>query len=176
MLQGSKFMALIIFVTVFALFGEDSKYLIPTNSASGYQAVDTTFDIITILCLVIYTCEIGLQCFADKTDDEPDIVNSMYIWKYKWSFYFWLDIFSTATMILDITWLLSSIISNNGTPNSISNNLSIFTKTIRGVRIGSRAGRIVRIARLFRTERMYMLYNKLNQKTINVNMATIADV
>ena len=54
--------------------------------------------------------------------------------------------------------------------------MSIFTKTIRGVRIGSRAGRIVRIARLFRTERMYMLYNKLNQKTINVNMATIADV
>jgi hypothetical protein len=59
--------------------------------------------------------------------------------------------------------------------SDIPGSLRIISKTGRGARLGSRAGRLVRLARLFRTSRMFGIYHqtKLNMK--NVNLATNGD-
>jgi hypothetical protein len=57
----------------------------------------------------------------------------------------------------------------------VPDNFGIFSKTSRGVRIGSRAGRIARITKLFRTERMFWLYRHTKLNIKNVNKATLGD-
>lgn len=95
--------------------------------------------------------------------------------RYFLSFYFWLDILSTASLLLDITWLLSALLDIENTDKNIPANLGIFSKTSRGVRIGSRAGRIARITRLFRAERMISLYRQTRMSLVQGNLATQGD-
>lgn len=79
-------------------------------------------------------------------------------------------------MLLDITWFLDSMLDYDENSNTaIPDNLGIFSKTSRGVRIGSRAGRIARITKLFRAERMFSLYRNSKLSMRNVNMATLGD-
>jgi Ion transport protein len=126
--------------------------------------------------MTIYSLEIILQCIADRREDEPETMKTQFIWRYFASFYFWLDLLSTVSMLLDVTWFLDSLLEGDDSSNtSIPDNLGIFSKTSRGVRIGSRAGRIARITRLFRTERMFSLYRSTKLNMMNVNLATLGD-
>jgi hypothetical protein len=100
-------------ITAFALFGDDLKYLITTDALKMYEDVDNAFNVLTIICMSIYTLEIILQCVADRREDEPETLKTQYIWRYFGSFYFWLDVLSTASMILDVTWFLESLIDDS---------------------------------------------------------------
>lgn len=97
-------------VTIFALFGDDIKYMIATGETKHYQDTDDVFNTITVICMSIYTVEIILQCVADRREDEPETLKTHFIWRYFSSFYFWLDVLSTASMLLDITWFLDSLL------------------------------------------------------------------
>lgn len=45
-------------ITVFALFGDDIKYLVHTGSQRKYETIDDVFNVLTILCMAAYTLEI----------------------------------------------------------------------------------------------------------------------
>lgn len=68
--------------TIYALFGDDARILSSTKSA------DNVFDAFTLMSMVIFAVEIGMTLYVDK--------------KYKWSFFFWLDVISTISLILDL--------------------------------------------------------------------------
>ena len=59
--------------------------------------------------------------------------------------------------------------------SDLPGSLRIISKTGRGARIGSRAGRLVRLARLFRTSRMFGIYHQTKINMMNVNLATLGD-
>lgn len=72
--------------------------------------------------------------------------------RYKYSFFFWLDIFSTFSMIPDIGWIQSAIIDqSNGGGGSGAADLA---KNSRAGRI-TRVIRIIRLIRLIRIVKLY---------------------
>jgi hypothetical protein len=84
-LENPFFSALIGIVTIYSLFSEDIKFLFTEKRA------DIVFNILNIIALVLFSFEILLG-FIGKQN-------------YRWSFFFWLDIISTVSMLLDLTWI-----------------------------------------------------------------------
>lgn len=76
-------------VTIYALFSDDVKMLFFSIDA------DTTFDILTISALVLFSLEI--------------IISSMTKDDYFNGFYFWLDLISTLSLIMDIGFVMDAI-------------------------------------------------------------------
>ncbi len=92
------------------------------------------------------------------------------------SFYFWLDIISTVSLLIDLTWVFDSLVDENDSESTeVPGSFRIISKTGRGARLGSRAGRLVRLARLFRTSRIIGIYHQTKLNMMNVNLATHGD-
>jgi Ion transport protein len=125
-------------VTIYALFGSDIDNLAFTATA------DPTFDVLTIIALVLFGIEIILASIA-KED-------------YFLGFYFWLDLVATLSLILDITWFWTAVL---GTGGNVSGSAAKAAKAGRASR-ASRVARIARIVRLIRLIRIVKLYKSAN--------------
>ena len=101
-----------------------------------------TFDVITIIAMCVFIIEIVLSIVAYSS--------------YCNSFYFWLDIVSTISMIFDISYLASII--GAGATNSV-NSAQIFRASRVG-KIGAKAGRVFRVLRLLRLFRISKIFKK----------------
>ena len=77
-------------VTLYALFGDDIKVAAFTKSE------DIAFNYITTFALVVFSIEITINALVQDN--------------YFNSFYFWLDIVSTISLITDISWIWDEII------------------------------------------------------------------
>jgi class 3 adenylate cyclase len=91
--------------------------------------------------MAVFCCEIILSSMG-----KPD---------YMWSFFFYLDVISTITMILDISWT-SALIEQVG--EAISEGVQGKDDALRSgrtARIGARAGRVIRVIRLVRILKLY---------------------
>jgi hypothetical protein len=82
--------AFMTIVTLYALFGDDIKVAIFTKSA------DDAFNVITVAALLLFAAEITLNALCQDG--------------YFNSFYFWLDIISTLSLITDITFIWNAIV------------------------------------------------------------------
>jgi len=80
-------------VTVYALFGDDIRLAFFTKSA------DDTFFTLTFISLILFSLELTLNSIAT-----PDYFNS---------FYFWLDLVSTISLITDIGWIWDAIVGTS---------------------------------------------------------------
>ena len=76
---------MITIVVFYALFGDDLNIALFNNTADKY------FDIMTILVIIIFTIEIALTLVA-----RPEYNNS---------FFFWLDVISTASLLMDLSFI-----------------------------------------------------------------------
>ena len=123
----------------------------------------------TIVTMTIFFLEIILQTIADRNEDEPERT------RYFGSFYFWLDLISTLSLLLDITWLMDYILNISSSDSGVPTSMGTISRTSRGVRIGSRAGRIARITRIFRAERIISFYKRTRSNFANVNNNTYGD-
>jgi hypothetical protein len=81
-----------LIITIYALIGEDLRLLY------FRQESDTTFMNLNIATLSIFSLEICLSCFAKK-----DYFNS---------FFFWLDIISTVSIVTDIEPVWAAIVGD----------------------------------------------------------------
>lgn len=109
LLDSYFFQIVITLMILYALFGTDFKFL------SFSIENDVGFDIITIIAFVLFKMEIILSIFVKKD--------------YLFSFFFWLDIISTMTLVLDLSWV--DIFSDG--------NSSQLTKANKSTKIGSRS-------------------------------------
>ena len=89
-LDSVLFQVLITTFIMYALFGSDFKFYFFSKSQ------DFVFDILTFLSLGIFSLEIILSMITKKD--------------YLFSFFFWLDIMSTMTLILDLSWVNEAIL------------------------------------------------------------------
>ena len=147
---------LVNFLTVFVLFADDIR-----TSAFTITA-DPIFDILTITCLGIFSIEILLQTLVRKD--------------YFLSFFFYLDVISTVSLLFDIQLFEQAILLKN----NASTNAAQMSRMSRASRIGTRAARIIRLVRLIRIVKLYKaavykqeqnMKKKLEKKSIpNVNM------
>ena len=92
--DGIPFSILITIVTIITLFSDDIRQI------AFKPESDIAFSYLTIVCMTIYTVEmIALSLTKDG---------------YFLRFYFWLDLISTLTMLLDLTWITQLISGGQG--------------------------------------------------------------
>jgi hypothetical protein len=117
--------------TVYALYMDDVRMIaLPLD-------YDDIFYGITLVAIICFTIEILLSSYA-KED-------------YMYSFFFWLDILSTVSMIPDCGWIYESDSATQG-----ASDVSDLAKNSRA----SRAIRVIRIIRLIRLIRIVKLYKQ----------------
>jgi hypothetical protein len=87
-IEGRVFQTVVTIFTLYALFAADVKYLVSSKGD------DDIWDAFTVCSLFMFSVEIFGSIFYKK--------------KYLMSFFFWLDILSTVTMIFDL-----SVVDNN---------------------------------------------------------------
>ncbi|KAF4717950.1 Ion transport protein, partial [Perkinsus olseni] len=120
-------------ITIYALFGDDIRV------SSTSQSADTTFDVLTSISLVIFVIEVTAASVGKEG--------------YIWSFFFFLDSLSTASLILDLTFVAEALFGGGGGSSDAR-----VARAGRASRAGTRAGRVVRIIRLIRLLRIIKLY------------------
>jgi len=75
----------LIFVTLYALFGNDFSVLVTPNSW------ETFFDTINIVSVVSFLIELVISFIVSK--------------EYRWAFFFWLDLISTLSILFDLSFI-----------------------------------------------------------------------
>jgi hypothetical protein len=64
--------------TIFAMFGDDFKYII-SDSKVSFEVLDLIFNILTLVSIFLFSLEIILHCIADRREDEPETLKTTYI-------------------------------------------------------------------------------------------------
>jgi hypothetical protein len=85
-------------VTIFALVGDDLRLWLTTKVADLY------FNTAFAISLFLFALELFL--------------NSMIIHEFKYSFFFWLDMIATLSLIPDISWIMWLLAVSVGTTPS----------------------------------------------------------
>ena len=138
-------------VTIYSLFCDDIRLLAFTLKD------DPTFTVLTSIALCLFTIEISLGAIGSDG--------------YAYSFFFWLDIVSTVSLITDIQPIMDHIVGNS--QQAIKNEdeereTGELARASRGARMGTKAGRIVRVVRLIRLIRVIKLFKGAHQLKSNV--------
>ena len=127
------------FIHIYALFFDDVRVLLFPAEA------DPVFYAITLFGMICFTLEIVLASYA-KED-------------YLWSFFFWLDIISTLSMVPDIGWIWEPLIGG-GDGSADATDLA---KTSRAGRV-TRVIRVIRLIRLIRIVKLYKQAQHMQKK------------
>ena len=117
-------------MTIYALYFDDLRILLFPKDA------DDIFYGITLVGILCFTVEIIIASYA-----KDDYINS---------FFFWLDIISTVTMIPDCGWIWEPLIDGNEGGDSATD----LAKTSRAGRV-TRVIRVIRLIRLIRIVKLY---------------------
>jgi len=118
-------------ITIYALYFDDIRILFFA------KAYDDIFFGITLLGMICFTVEIVIASYA-KED-------------YMFSFFFWLDIISTLSMIPDCGWIWEPLVDSGQSDGDGATDLA---KTSRA----SKVTRVIRVLRLIRLIRIVKLY------------------
>lgn len=86
------FQIFITFLALYSLFSDDIRM------AAFDASADLAFDVIHILLMIVFLIEMGLS-WVSLAD-------------YKWSFYFFLDLVSSLSLLLDISMITDLMYSN----------------------------------------------------------------
>lgn len=132
-------------ITIYCLFGDDMRQAIFPIDADPY------FYGLSSASLGLFLLEI--------------ILSSIVIEGYWLSFFFWLDVIATVSLIFDIGWIMDALLGEGQSGGSNGSNVQQASKTARagrGARIGARAARIARVVRLIRLVRIMKLYKQTN--------------
>lgn len=120
-------------LTIYALIGDDIRNLAFEKSA------DMTFNGIVIFCVVVFVAEIVASCLG-KSD-------------YPLSFFFFLDLVSTATLVLDLSWVADAITEMTRNISGVDN-----SRASKAAKLGAKMGRILRLLRLVRLFKLYKAF------------------
>jgi hypothetical protein len=85
-LESKVFTWTMTLLTLYALFGDDFRLLMFTKEKDNF------FNFGTLISILAFGTEIVLSCLAKKEE-------------YLFSFYFWLDVISTFSLVFDISWI-----------------------------------------------------------------------
>lgn len=125
-------------ITIWALIGSDLRLLCTDKPA------DVVFNTLVLICMSFFVIEIFISSIGQND--------------YFMSFFFVLDCLSTATMVLDLTWVSNVAFGNSNDLNK--------SRSSRTARIGAKMGRVIRVLRLIRIVKIYkaFLHEKQEQK------------
>lgn len=141
-LDSTGFVLFMTLITIYALFFDDLRILFFPKS------YDDIFFGITLVGMICFAVEIILASFAK--DD------------YLMSFFFYLDVVSTLSMIPDCGWIWNAIIDSGSGDGADADNATNLAKTSRASKV-TRVIRIIRLIRLIRIVKLYKQQQKANK-------------
>jgi len=127
--ENKYFVGFTTFLTVWALIGDDLRLLLTDKPA------DIVFNVAVITCIVVFGFEIIVSCIG-KED-------------YPMSFFFSLDLLSTVTLVLDLTWIVEMLQGSDEDDGAGQ------LRSGRAARLGAKTSRVVRMVRLVRILKIY---------------------
>ena len=162
LINHKVFLLISTIIVLIALFANDFKYVF------FYSNADSVFDGIYIFILIIFMAEIIISVFI--------------IDYYIFGFYFWIDIISTMSMILEMGMVLKPIVSSITFPssreNENDNNLFQYSdeklaKNASNARVVIvitvlRIIRLARIIKIYKNYRIYEIQKSIEQKVIQM--------
>eukprot|EP00446_Apocalathium_sp_SHHI-4_P036658 CAMPEP_0177304586 /NCGR_PEP_ID=MMETSP0368-20130122/6729_1 /TAXON_ID=447022 ORGANISM="Scrippsiella hangoei-like, Strain SHHI-4" /NCGR_SAMPLE_ID=MMETSP0368 /ASSEMBLY_ACC=CAM_ASM_000363 /LENGTH=990 /DNA_ID=CAMNT_0018763177 /DNA_START=111 /DNA_END=3083 /DNA_ORIENTATION=+ len=128
--ENSIFVCCTMALTIYALVADDFRLMSTPRSA------DPVFNWMVVLCIVVF----GIECILSVLGKAD----------YLWSFFFWLDIISTGSLVLDITVVADTLFASQHGGSEVRGG--------RAAKIGAKAGRVVRVLRLVRILKLYKAY------------------
>ncbi|OMJ66960.1 hypothetical protein SteCoe_36024 [Stentor coeruleus] len=132
---------LMTLVTLWALFGDDLRLFTTSKNADYY------FYISFIVILILFILEI--------------FFTSLVVDDYKYSFFFWLDIIASVSLVLDIPYLIDPIISFfGGTVTTADVTLATTSSANNAQGIASKVLKSFRLIRLVRIVKLYKYFTK----------------
>jgi hypothetical protein len=149
----------VIIFTSWALFADDIKMLSTTIE------VDVGFSISIIFIQFCFLLEV--------------LISSFFLEGYFLKFFFWLDIISILSMLLDIHWFYNMIIEElTDSLVLTSSSTKKVTNTSRIAKVSSRAIRVLRVVRLIRIVRIVKIYKISQNYNIkdNTNTSTTSKI
>jgi hypothetical protein len=156
LIESSVWSTMMTFVTIWTLFQGDIKY-----AGTGKES-DSAFEVIISIFFFLFVFEIIAQSIykegyflIPKWEAEAG-ETSWQTWKRRiefGSFYFWMDVIATGTLILDMKWIIGSV-----GIKAINGGGSQSAKGAAAAKTGSRLGRLVRLVRMVRLTRLTKLY------------------
>lgn len=155
-LESNPVVTTMTLFTVYALFGDDVRML------SFHKSADAAFEGLSTLAFFLFLFELTLSCAFKDNYIQWEVLRKV-SWRQPltWhrvasfgSFYFWLDLVATLSLIFEIPWLLELIGLDVGSAGGAGKS----ARAGRASRAGARAGRIVRIVRMVRLVRLVKLY------------------
>ena len=153
--EGKMVTIVMMIVTIFALIGDDFRVWFFTNKADPY------FYIGLIFSLFAFTTEI--------------LVNSCVIDEFKYSFFFWLDIVATCSIIIDIEWVMDyARLVTGGSPSS--ERVDVKPGTFAATNpTTQKIAKIVKSLRLIRLIRIIKLYKYAVQSSSELEEAKMRE-
>ncbi|CAE7544861.1 PAT24 [Symbiodinium necroappetens] len=142
LVENTAFISLTTILTIYALTGDDLRVLLTEKPADNY------FNGMVLACLAIFTFEIFISVLG-KAD-------------YWLGFFFILDVVSTATLVLDLTWVNEAAFG--GTTNTDTSEEGDTLRSGRTARVGAKAARMIRVLRLVRILKLYKAYYEADRE------------
>jgi hypothetical protein len=131
-----------MFVSIYSLFADDIRLV------ASYKSADPVFSTFAILVFLIFSVEIILTFLIDE--------------RYICGLYFWIDLVSTLSMLLDVHWIYDSIYE------LARNDLSVALKQIgRGGRVAARAFRLLRFMRTLKLMTIEEIKKLINEHALS---------
>ena len=127
--------------TIYCLFMSDIQ------AACIRIEFDFTSNVIQCILLAIFAIEWVLNIIAKKD--------------YIWSFFFWLDLISTISLIQDIDWIMNPLLGYSSNRANANRSSVQAAKAVSKVSSASRATRVLRVIRIVRLIRMVKLYKSI---------------
>ena len=165
-LESSLVTAFMTLITIYALFSDDVRVLCFEKGS------DTTFVVVSSIAFFLFVIEIGLQCWCrDKYLLLPDAetikdLTRAATWSQRLdalrsvftigSFYFWLDLMATLSMIFELPWIFPY--SNDGVDESFEN-----ARAGKASRAAAKAARLLKVVRMIRLVRLVKLYKYFSE-------------
>lgn len=132
-LDSPLVVAMMSLITVYVLFADDMRMLLTSvHEDDGFFAM-------VCMCMGMFALEILLSLYA-----KPD---------YRWSYYFYLDLIATVSLITDIGWIWEHVTNTQDT-----NQLDQVRDASKTSRTTSRSLKVIQIVRLVRLIRLVKLY------------------
>lgn len=129
-------------VSIYSLFADDIRLV------ASYKSADPVFSVFAILVFLTFLVEIILTFLIDE--------------RYICGLYFWIDLVSTMSMLLDVHWIFDSIFE------LAKNDVSVALKQIgRGGRVAARAFRLLRFMRTLKLMTIEEIKKLINEVTLS---------
>eukprot|EP00931_Biecheleriopsis_adriatica_P048864 TRINITY_DN28235_c0_g1_i1.p1 TRINITY_DN28235_c0_g1~~TRINITY_DN28235_c0_g1_i1.p1 ORF type:complete len:991 (-),score=251.07 TRINITY_DN28235_c0_g1_i1:53-3025(-) len=130
-LNNTVFKCVLVLCVVLALFGAGLATLFDIPDDPGIAAIDITMCAVAVL----FAFELIANCIVEYTT-------------YPLSFFFWMDLIGTLSMMFEISFLLGT--SGKIQTSTASGTLdAVVVRTARAAKVGARAGRLSKLMKYF---------------------------